>query len=482
MAAGSASASRLSRRCQRNTGNSSWRLNTIAGQEQDDHDADEDRQVDRGQVLQLDAVLGRQAVAQEAQHEQAADDVGLQHAQREQRPRGAHHPPDESADPPGQCCRGCHQPTVSGGADLAETYKILRQVASYWPNVPKDNGIVAIRWPIGICLPVSLLLPVMSGVFTRLVGQEAVVAELLTAARAARGDPAHSDAGNGTMTHAWLITGPPGSGRSVAALCFAAALQCTCRRGAGVRALPGVHDDDGRHPRRRAPGDSRRPVHRRGRDAGHRADRVAPSDHRAPADRRDRRRRPADRRRRERPAEGGRGTAAVDGVPAVRAVGGSRGHRGHAAIPVPARRAGDPADRGDRAGAGRQRRPGRRHGELGGVGQRRSRRAGAPAGHRSRGPAATGAGAGTGARRRDPVAGLRRRRGIGGRGRSRGRGADRGPRRGRDRGAADGARGRRHGQGHRGRHCGVPRARSRTSSDGRSLARRGRRAMPWTGR
>lgn len=29
------------------------------------------------------------------------------------------------------------------------------------------------------------------------------------------------------MTHAWLITGPPGSGRSVAALCFTAALQCT---------------------------------------------------------------------------------------------------------------------------------------------------------------------------------------------------------------------------------------------------------------
>jgi DNA polymerase III subunit delta' len=29
------------------------------------------------------------------------------------------------------------------------------------------------------------------------------------------------------MTHAWLITGPPGSGRSVAAVCFAATLQCT---------------------------------------------------------------------------------------------------------------------------------------------------------------------------------------------------------------------------------------------------------------
>src|SRR5690625_7177085 len=29
------------------------------------------------------------------------------------------------------------------------------------------------------------------------------------------------------MTHAWLITGPPGSGRSVAARAFAAALACT---------------------------------------------------------------------------------------------------------------------------------------------------------------------------------------------------------------------------------------------------------------
>ena len=31
----------------------------------------------------------------------------------------------------------------------------------------------------------------------------------------------------GNPTHAWLFTGPPGSGRSIAALCFAAALQCT---------------------------------------------------------------------------------------------------------------------------------------------------------------------------------------------------------------------------------------------------------------
>lgn len=90
----------------------------------------------------------------------------------------------------------------------------------------------------------------MSGVFTRLVGQDAVKAELLGAARAARGDAGHSDAGAGTMTHAWLITGSPGSGRSVAALCFAAALQCTAdgepgcgRCHACTTTLAGTHAD-----------------------------------------------------------------------------------------------------------------------------------------------------------------------------------------------------------------------------------------------
>jgi DNA polymerase-3 subunit delta' len=74
----------------------------------------------------------------------------------------------------------------------------------------------------------------MGGVFSRLVGQDAVEAELVDAAIAARSDVTHradvdGDArlSTGTMTHAWLITGPPGSGRSIAALCFAAALQCT---------------------------------------------------------------------------------------------------------------------------------------------------------------------------------------------------------------------------------------------------------------
>jgi DNA polymerase-3 subunit delta' len=51
-------------------------------------------------------------------------------------------------------------------------------------------------------------------VFDDLVGQEAVADELRRAV-----------AGDG-MTHAWLFTGPPGSGRSVAARAFAAALQC----------------------------------------------------------------------------------------------------------------------------------------------------------------------------------------------------------------------------------------------------------------
>ncbi|CAN5709169.1 DNA polymerase III subunit delta' [soil metagenome] len=70
-------------------------------------------------------------------------------------------------------------------------------------------------------------LAVVSGVFARLVGQHAVEAQLVEAAVAARGDGAHSGVAAGSMTHAWLVTGPPGSGRSIAALCFAAALQCS---------------------------------------------------------------------------------------------------------------------------------------------------------------------------------------------------------------------------------------------------------------
>jgi DNA polymerase-3 subunit delta' len=52
-------------------------------------------------------------------------------------------------------------------------------------------------------------------VWDEVVGQPLAVAQLLAAA-------AHHSA----TTHAWLFTGPPGSGRSVAARAFAAALQC----------------------------------------------------------------------------------------------------------------------------------------------------------------------------------------------------------------------------------------------------------------
>jgi DNA polymerase-3 subunit delta' len=76
-------------------------------------------------------------------------------------------------------------------------------------------------------------------VFADLVGQEAVVAQLQAAV--------DGHAGGRGMTHAWLFTGPPGSGRSVAARAFAAALQCP-QNGCGTcetchQAMSGNHPD-----------------------------------------------------------------------------------------------------------------------------------------------------------------------------------------------------------------------------------------------
>lgn len=73
-------------------------------------------------------------------------------------------------------------------------------------------------------------------VWDEVVGQEAAVDVLQRAAA----DPR-------SMTHAWLLTGPPGSGRSVAARAFAAALQCE-RGGCGechqcTTTLAGTHPD-----------------------------------------------------------------------------------------------------------------------------------------------------------------------------------------------------------------------------------------------
>ncbi|GGO55185.1 DNA polymerase III subunit delta [Streptomyces daqingensis] len=70
-------------------------------------------------------------------------------------------------------------------------------------------------------------------VWDDVVGQERVTAQLSAAARDADAYVTAEAAGKGTaplsgssMTHAWLFTGPPGSGRSTAARAFAAALQC----------------------------------------------------------------------------------------------------------------------------------------------------------------------------------------------------------------------------------------------------------------
>lgn len=61
-------------------------------------------------------------------------------------------------------------------------------------------------------------------VWDELVGQQPVVALLQSAVEGARSQLRRE--GGGSMTHAWLFTGPPGSGRSNAARAFAAALQC----------------------------------------------------------------------------------------------------------------------------------------------------------------------------------------------------------------------------------------------------------------
>jgi DNA polymerase-3 subunit delta' len=64
-------------------------------------------------------------------------------------------------------------------------------------------------------------------IFDALVGQDQVV-EALSAAVDAASEVLRGELGAG-MSHAWLFTGPPGSGRSVAARAFGAALQCADR-------------------------------------------------------------------------------------------------------------------------------------------------------------------------------------------------------------------------------------------------------------
>ncbi|PRQ12176.1 DNA polymerase III subunit delta' [Corynebacterium sp. 13CS0277] len=63
-------------------------------------------------------------------------------------------------------------------------------------------------------------------VFARLADGGTVSRRLRAAATAAR-SAAHGHDAGAAMTHSWLFTGPPGSGRSVAAVAFASALVCT---------------------------------------------------------------------------------------------------------------------------------------------------------------------------------------------------------------------------------------------------------------
>ena len=77
-------------------------------------------------------------------------------------------------------------------------------------------------------------------VWDEVVGQRRAVATLREAAAAAHRVAVGEEVAAGEMTHAWLFTGPPGSGRSVAARAFAAALQCE-RAGTGCGECPGCH-------------------------------------------------------------------------------------------------------------------------------------------------------------------------------------------------------------------------------------------------
>jgi DNA polymerase-3 subunit delta' len=88
---------------------------------------------------------------------------------------------------------------------------------------------------------------VIDGIWAQVVGQPEAIAILRSAAAAAASIVDGSGSGSG-MIHAWLFTGPPGSGRSVAARAFAGALECATGRGCGEcpgcrTTLAGTHAD-----------------------------------------------------------------------------------------------------------------------------------------------------------------------------------------------------------------------------------------------
>jgi DNA polymerase-3 subunit delta' len=78
-------------------------------------------------------------------------------------------------------------------------------------------------------------------VWDDLVGQDDTVAVLQAAAAAAFDIVSGRPAPAGVMTHAWLFTGPPGSGRSVAARALSAALQCQTTDSLGCGTCSACH-------------------------------------------------------------------------------------------------------------------------------------------------------------------------------------------------------------------------------------------------
>ena len=80
-------------------------------------------------------------------------------------------------------------------------------------------------------------------VFSSLIDQSEVVNVLQEAVKSAH----NKDDLTQGMTHAWLFTGPPGSGRSNAAIAFAAALVC---KNGGCSNCADLHGHDNQLTRR----------------------------------------------------------------------------------------------------------------------------------------------------------------------------------------------------------------------------------------
>ncbi len=164
------------------------------------------------------------------------------------------------------------------------------------------------------------------------------------------------------MSHAWLFTGPPGSGRSNAAVAFAAALQCPDQ---GCGTCHECHTVAGRHPCRRRPGAHPEAVDRRRRGARPRAPRRSRPGRTPLADPDHRGRRPAHRAGVQRPAQGHRGADRPHRLDALHTQ--RRGRPAHDPLALPPGRAvdahggpggqlPDPHRRRER-GVGRLRRP-----------------------------------------------------------------------------------------------------------------------------